>query len=189
VGTLASLDTYTYRIASDGTIIDVSDNWDRFASRNGAPELTADSVRGRVLWRFIDDPDTVHLYKLMVERSHATGLSITVPLRCDGPTVRRFLELTLRPLPGGVSEFASRILRTEPRPKVTLLDRHAGPRQELIKVCSWCKRVLVDASWLEVEAAMPLVRPFASVALPQVTHGMCPPCYEVVMARLQQRTR
>jgi hypothetical protein len=48
--------------------------------------------------------------------------------------------------------------------------------QELLTLCSWCKKVrLPEGNWVEVETAALRLEFFLGDA-PQLSHGICPPC-------------
>jgi P-type Cu+ transporter len=102
---------------------------------------------------------------------------------CDSPELRRLLEMHIRALPGGQVEFCSRVLRLERRAPVRLLDPAVRRRRgDPLQICSWCKAVLVQTAWLEVEAAMQ--RLGASDAdLPPLSHGICPACSDRLTRR------
>jgi hypothetical protein len=74
-------------------------------------------------------------------------------------------------------EFISLTLRVEERPPVHLLDpARADPGREPVPICSWCKRVLVEEEWREVEDAVQRLGLFDTETTPPLTHGICPEC-------------
>jgi hypothetical protein len=95
------------------------------------------------------------------------------------------MEMEIFPLNHELIGFRSCILKEEPREPVALLDPVAVRSDELVKICSWCKRVQLDHSeWVEVEEAVARLGLFHANQLPGLTHGMCPSCYEDYVNKL-----
>jgi hypothetical protein len=174
--------TIEYQIDRQVVLTHVSDSWTQFALDNGSPNLVSERVVGKPLLSFVSDPETRYLYHVILERVRSTGVPIVVTLRCDSPSLRRFLELIISRLPDQEIQFLSRTLRTEPRESVALLDPNMNRSNEFLRMCSWCKRILVPKDrWGEVEEAVTQLELFCLDALPKLTHGVCPGCYTRVM--------
>ena len=94
------------------------------------------------------------------------------------------MELTVIPLANGDIEFDSRLIREEERNEIPLFDPDAPRSEELVVVCSWCKRVKVNDHWLEVEDAVKLLGLFNAARMPRISHGICPHCFEQINANL-----
>lgn len=170
-----------YGIDCDDRIIGVSRAWDRFAAANGAPEIAFASVRGRELWEFVCDASTAAIYRDVLGRVR-DGATITLPLRCDSPSKRRWLTLTASPLARGGVRFTSRTIREQARPSVSLLEPAPARSSELIRLCSWCCKAQVPArGWVEVEEAVRLLDLFETPAVPRLTHGICPVCADAML--------
>jgi hypothetical protein len=162
-------------------IVRVSEGWAPFAEANQAPELARPELIGRSLWELVRGAETRALYELIFEKVDADGRPARLPFRCDAPDERRFLELEIAPRAGGGHVVSSRTLRCEPREPVALLDAAAPRTDELLLMCSLCKRLEVAAAgapprWLEVEEAIRTLDLFGRLALPQLSHGVCPDC-------------
>lgn len=170
-------ETYTYCVDSADSIIFVNDAWCAFATANDAPELTAEAVLHCSLWGFIADPETTHLYREIFARTRRSGNAVTIPFRCDAPALRRYMQLDIQPLDGGRLRLTGRILRLERRAPVALLDRGVERGRELLRMCSWCKRIAVSADqWLEAEDAIVRLGLFDTPKLPGLTHTICDSC-------------
>jgi len=177
-----SMERFDYRVDAGDRIRFVSDAWIRFARDNGAPELDRDTVYGISIWRFIDGAQARHLYRLLFERARCALGVYTVPFRCDGPHVRRRMELTIEGHADGSVHLSSTLLAEEPRAPVTLLDPDTLRGAELLHMCSWCKRVLVEGlGWMEIEDAVARLGLFRA-PVPRVTHGVCSACTELLEA-------
>lgn len=164
-----------YRIDAGDRLSSVNAEWDRFAVENGAAELRSGRVLARTIWDFIADPTTRHLYETALAQVRA-GREVRFPFRCDGPQIRRFLEMTATAAGEGGVEFRVRTLKTESRAAVRLLDPEVPRAGEPLRMCAWCKRVVAGGAYLEVEDAIAALGLFDAPVLPPVTHGICPAC-------------
>lgn len=184
------MNTCSYIINNQNLILGVSGNWLSFAQENEAEESChPDKVINEPLNKFIDGIETQQLYELCIAKVRKHQKTIFLPFRCDAPDRRRYLELKMTPLAHEQIEFASRILREEPREPVKLLQHDAARSDELIMMCSMCKKVkMSEHSWLEVEDAVTALRLFEKEILPQISHGFCPPCYETALIEIRKFT-
>ena len=179
-------DVFIYRIDIRDIIVSVSLNWESFARDNAwGSELSPKSVVGHLLWDFIQDIETRHLYKEVFRRVRAGKPIGPIPFRCDSPQERRFLKLFLSPLPDGQIEITSTIVRTEHRDPIRLLDEDMPRSNDLIKICSMCKKIATTQSkWVEIEEGLAQLRPFEADEMPRLTHSLCPDCYQVIISDL-----
>lgn len=168
---------FEYRVNPGNSIETVDDEWLRFARENAAASLAEESVTGQPLLDFISDPETRHFYEILMHKVRSTQRNLSLPFRCDAPDRRRFMELTMVPEPDGHITFVTRILREELRESVPLFAPTSTNRStEMLRVCSWCKRVFVRGHWIEAEAAVVELGLFDAPQLPQITHAMCTDC-------------
>jgi len=164
----------------------VSDSWHRFAESNDSASLAESNVLGRSLWEFIADAPTRLLYKQMVARVRQGRLT-RFTLRCDGPSCRRLLEMTISAGPEKAVEFETKVLRLEYREPVALLARNTTRSAELLQMCAWCNRINVGSGsslWVEVEDATERLLLFERDRMPQLTHGICEACVEAMTSTL-----
>jgi len=178
---------YIHRIDSAHRIVFVNQAWVDFASANDADHLRADKVLGTSLWDYISDLETIFLYKTILGRATEEGRTLRFPFRCDSPDVIRHMEMRVSRLPDASYEFVSLSLREETRTSLQLLCPSIQRSDELIRMCSWCKKIdLSDNRWVEVEEAVRLLGLFTVQPLPQITHGACPECYAQVLAEIER---
>ena len=123
-----------------------------------------------------------HLYQLLFASARRQQSPLSIPLRCDAPKLRRYVELTVGPEADGHLTIRSCTLRTEPRERVPLLDDQSERSNEFITICSWCKKVEVEGEWCEVEEAVD--RLGLLVEVPHLTHGMCLACRDAFQLSL-----
>ena len=168
----------SYHIDGQDKVNYISDEWSGFAAGNKATHLTPSSVLGKPLLSLFADESTRHLYALMIDRSRSDGIAFSFPFRCDAPDVRRFMQMEIFPLADGAVGFRSCLVREERRDDVALLEADVDRSGELVKICSWCKKIEISASkWVEAEVAMQRLNLFEARKLPALTHGMCPTCH------------
>ncbi len=169
--------SFVYRIDAENRLSFVASAWLDFARRNEASHLSSEAVCGQPLFAFIADPETQHLYKLIIDRVRQSQSSSIIPFRCDSPSLRRFMVLHISPLPRNAVQFEGKLMREEAREHVPLLDPASDRSDEIIIACSWCKRIDAEGSWLEVEEAVRHLGLFDSSRLPQISHGICRDCF------------
>lgn len=175
----------TYHIDKENRLTLVNDKWDVFASDNKAAFLTRSSVINTSLFAYISDESTRHLYEILIARIRKDNITFGFQFRCDAPDRRRFMEMLIFPLNNSEIGFRSCILKEVPREYVALLDAGGTRSGELLKMCSWCKKIELDHSiWVEVEEAVESLELFNLVKLPYLTHGMCPSCHDVYLRDL-----
>jgi len=165
-----------YHLDADDRFVWVNDAWRFFADANDAPLETREPL-GRPIWDFVTNPETRHLYMAMFAKVRQWGQPITVEFRCDAPSWRRALTLTMSRR--GPSGLALRVeaLALDPREPVALLDARAARDARVLTMCGWCKKVaLEEHRWVEVEAAAAELDLFRAPALPGLAHGICPSC-------------
>ena len=177
--------TYGHSVDKNDRIVAVSENWQAFAEENLGATCFPEKIIGSSLWDHIRDPETKHLYEIILQKVREHHCQATFPFRCDSPEKRRFLELSVIPMEDGSVDFVSRKIKTEARKPVELLRSGIVRSNESIRICSMCKKIaLSETEWSEVEIAVQEMKLFERKVLPQITHGVCEPCYDTVMAEL-----
>lgn len=174
----------SYELDRRLTIVRVGPGWDEFALENGTAELVSPSPIGRPLMMYFADATTVHLYELMFQRVTNLGRHTTVPIRCDGPDIRRYLNLTISVTSTGGYHISTTMVRWEPRPPVLLLAADAARGEESLTLCSFCHRVDVTGRWIEVEEAVSLLRLFERRRQPRLEQSVCHACHKFMNAML-----
>jgi hypothetical protein len=174
---MADRDDVFYGIDAEDRLAFVNPAWDEFAADNGARHLQSESVISRSIWEFISDDTTRLIYREILKRVRA-GHPARFEFRCDSPERRRVLEMDARLITGSGVGFRVRTLSLEDRSPQPLLDAARKRSGEILRMCSWCKRVPDGSAWIPVEAAAEKLRVFASPSLPLISHGMCGECEE-----------
>jgi hypothetical protein len=87
------------------------------------------------------------------------------------------MTLTIDPRPGGFLRLTTTLDREEPRAAIAILDSQAQRSDAFVKICGWCKRILLPSdAWAEIEEAMTVLHLLAETKMPRLTHGICPDC-------------
>jgi hypothetical protein len=179
-------DVFTYIVDKTDTIVSVSDNFCAFAEKNDwNGRWRPEDVIGHSLWGFIQGRETRHLYQELFRRVREGKRCRAIPFRCDSPEERRFLELILEALPDHQIAITSKIVRTEHRNRIRLLDAGTSRSTDHLTICSMCKKIKVSPQhWAEIEEGLVQLRLFDAHDMPLLTHGFCPECYQVAMKKL-----
>ncbi|HXR30647.1 MAG TPA: hypothetical protein VN752_05865 [Solirubrobacterales bacterium] len=172
----------SYAIDEQDHLIKVDDGYYRFAEENGWPE--ASTSLGRSLWDYVAGHELRKLQRMLVRRIRDEVGHVELPFRCDGPAVRREMDIRIVARPGGRVVLFSARLRSEqawdaPQP---LLDADAPRGGDTLEMCGWCDRFEVDGDWIEVEEAARRLQLFNRSELPAISHGICPPCNALLLA-------
>lgn len=174
----------SYELDRRLVITRIGAGWDQFALENGAPELVSPAPLGRPLLLYLTDATTVQLYELLFERVAAARRPMTLPIRCDGATRRRFLDLTIFPMSTGGFSIVTVLVRSEPRRPITLFERGARRRPESLMVCSWCNRAHIKGHWMEMEQGVIELRLFERDDQPRLEHSVCDACRRFMFTML-----
>ncbi len=178
---MRTVDDIIYDLSATDEVVWVNDAWSRCADANDGGALSPDLVLRRRLWDFIAGEPTRHIYGLLFDRVRSGGEVVRLSFRCDAPARRRLLELEISPLPDGYIRCRTRSVAEEARNPVALLDPARARSDQLLRLCSWCKRMAVpERGWLHLEVAVSALGLFADRLPPDLTHGVCPDCARIL---------
>jgi hypothetical protein len=163
-------------------LVKVDDGYYRFAEENGW-DGAGDSL-GRTLWDFVAGEELKKLQRILVRRIRGEVRSVDLPFRCDGPGVRREMDINIAAHSSGrLVRFSARPRSEEQRPQFQPLLSPDAPRgEETLTMCGWCDRFLVGGEWVEVEEAAARLGLFQLAELPAISHDVCPECTQMLMA-------
>ncbi|HSS04355.1 MAG TPA: hypothetical protein VLK89_04085 [Solirubrobacterales bacterium] len=176
-----AIETLSYAIDDQDRLIKVDDDYYRFAEENGWDG--AGASLGRSLWDFVAGNDVKRLQRLLLRRIREGVREVELPFRCDGPDVRREMDIRIAADRTGRVVLFSAQLRSEeqweePQP---LLDPRAPRDDDFLTMCAWCDRFLVEGEWVEVEEAAKRLELFRRNAMPTLDHGVCPQCSGILL--------
>lgn len=168
---------FRYEVDRDNRIVSVDDAWRGFASDNGWKELASNDVVGQDIARYVAGWDLVTLYGAIFDHVRKSGTPESIPFRCDSPTVKRYMELEIAPLPEGRLSLIGRLVRAIDHPYVPLLDLKRTRNGQWQIICSVCRRIKRDDdSWGEIEDSVENPYEVPASGLPRLTHGICEDC-------------
>jgi hypothetical protein len=166
-----------YQIDDRDFIVSFNGAWQDFALEADCANLTVQKIRGRRLWDFVRDSTTREIYRTIHDRVRRTRKPVNVPFRCDGPAIRRHMEMSVSSAGDQHLEFRTRTLRIEHRAPVALLDHNRPISDKFLLMCGWCKQIDLSDGWVEVEEAVKMLELFeGGLPLPGLSHGICPSC-------------
>ncbi len=137
-----------------------------------------------MLWDFVAGQELEKLQRMLLRRVRGELRSVDLPFRCDGPEVRRKMDIHIASQASGRYVVFSALLREEEgRDEFQPLLAAETPRgEETLTMCGWCDRFLVDSEWVEVEEAVARLGLFELPRMPAIDHGVCPDCTEMLLA-------
>ena len=173
--------TLNYAIDEQDHVVKVDRGFYRFAEENGWEE--AGTSLGRSLWDYVAGEEVRKLQRMLVRRVRDEVGNVELPFRCDGPGVRREMDLRNVARPGGRAVLFSARLRSEQeREEQPLLDPDAPRGEETLTMCGWCDRFEVGGEWVEVEEAARRLELFDRPELPALRYAICPDCTGLLLA-------
>jgi hypothetical protein len=172
----------SYAIDDQDHLIKVDDGYYSFAEENDWNG--AGASLGRSLWDFVAGSEMTKLQRLLLRRIRDEVRDVELPFRCDGPEVRREMDIRIVSHSSGRVVMFSARLRSEERRESPqpMLDPDTPRGRDLLEMCGWCDRFQVDGEWVEVEQAAARLELFNREALPAISHGICPRCSEMLLA-------
>ena len=169
--------TYRYCLDEADVVVCVDSWWLAFAKENNAAGLNETAVVGKVVWEFIADEPTRMLYKEINHRVRSSGNPITVPIRCDSPTLKRYMQLSIGQHVDGQLLYESSLIRALAQPRQAVLDSKQKRSNAFLTMCSFCKRSLIEPSgWLEMENISLKLRMYEAHTVPELRYTVCPEC-------------
>jgi hypothetical protein len=121
---------------------------------------------------------------MLLRRIRGEVRSVELPFRCDGPDVRRELDIRIAAQAlGRFVLFTARLRSEEKRTEFQpLLAVDVPRRDETLVMCGWCDRFRVGDDWVEVEEAAARLDLFLEKEMPTISHDICPDCSELLLA-------
>ncbi len=177
-----STEALSYAIDEQDHLVKVDEGYYSFAAENGWAE--AGTSLGRSLWDYVAGEEMRKLQRMLVRRVRDEVGDVKLPFRCDGPGVRREMDIRIAARPGGRAVLFSARLRSEEEREIPqpLLDPGTPRGTDTLGMCGWCDRFEVDGEWVEVEEAARRLELFNRPELPALSHGICPQCNEMLLA-------
>ncbi len=168
---------YSYSVDAEDRVDWVGTTWLAFARENGGAKLTSQSVVGHSLWSYIAGGQTQQLYRALLQQVRERQSRVIVPFRCDSPSLRRYMRLSISPRRHNRVRLDGILVKTEPRPRLELVDTSIRRDDQILTLCSLCQRALIESvGWVDVEAAVGRLHLLDSHAHPQLRYDVCSDC-------------
>ncbi|ATX82724.1 hypothetical protein Ga0123462_1882 [Mariprofundus ferrinatatus] len=170
-------DVFELTIDKNNIIKHVNDAWLDFANSCNSLLANKSKVLDKPLFTFIDGEMVKNLYLNILLRVRSSEKAFVYKFRCDSPSVRRLLEMKISPLDKQDILFTSCIIKSEHREPVSMLDCSLPRNNEVVFICSICKKIELDChEWIEIEEALSKDDLFCRDGIPQIANGLCPDC-------------
>lgn len=194
---LNALDGIGYLVGEGGRILAVGQpQWQDFLERTGFVPSVTENVIGRNLFDFITGAEVRASYQRLHDSVwRGQGQKLSFQYRCDGPSVKREMRMSLSRLSlagtGGAVLYQSQLLSEVPRPPIKLLDPDlilgvmTNERDyPIVSLCSYCQKVAWPIGEYR-EDAREWISPEDYYARGgqsdvRVSHGICPTCVDTL---------
>lgn len=160
-----------YIVNSGFKIIDANDAWRSFYAENGDDKSPTAFV-GENLFHHIASADVQDIYLRIFNYVRSTQRAVHFPFQCNSPALMREMQMSITPLYTDGFVLECELLRATPLPDGLPQE----PLPGVIKICSWCNRILVGAHWLQIPDAIQAHHIFSRMSSPAIQHGICPEC-------------
>jgi hypothetical protein len=172
-----------YKVDHDDVVSEVSSGWDDFARLNNGIEACREYIIGRPIYNCIAGSEVESFYQQVFDKTRSSGVPISVPFRCDSPSDKRFLNLTVTDYGKGVLECNSKTLAVVPRAEpIEVMLVSGGVSAAALYMCGVCKAVHLRANlWRELDTVSSLIDPGSLRKRPFV-QTICPSCAERTVA-------
>lgn len=175
-----------YRLDALDRIIETGgDLWDTVAAHNDGDGALRARVEGTTIFKHICDDATRLFLWTLLDGVRKIRRPVARPYRCDSPTHKRFMEMSIEPDDRSGLVVRHRVVRTESLRVPVKFRTSARTAKRLIVRCSMCNRLRLDGAWLESEDAARQLP--VTTRAHDVAYGVCDDCK--VVARLPAESR
>jgi hypothetical protein len=177
-----TVESLSYAIDDQDHLIKVDEGYYLFAEENGWDG--AGSSLGRSLWDFVAGSEMQKVQRLLLRRIRDDVREVELPFRCDGPDVRREMQIRIVSHSSGRTVMFVARLNSEERRNGSqpMLDPLAPRGDDALPMCGWCDRFEADGDWVEVEEAAKRLELFRRNEMPALDHGICPACSKLLLS-------
>jgi len=167
----------SYWVDQNDRIVKVGGAWDEAARDGGSDSLFADSVKGTNLFSYIAGEATRSFVWTMIDAVRKLQRPNKRPYRCDTPTLKRSMEMTIIPEGNGLLRLEHRLVATEPlqRPLSFRSAHRLDYKPPLRLRCSMCNQVRIGQVWREPDEHAKLLNTLETTP---VVYSVCDDCRE-----------
>lgn len=167
-----------FMIDSQGHIVSVGGEWDRFAIENDAPELAGDNVVGRPFLDFISGKVTRHFISTVIDKVRNSQQQIQLENRCDSAIERRFMTMRVAIDEQGIICFQNDLLHVEPRSEPVVISNVPQRGLNTPVRCSMCNLLNVKRKWVEPDQFT--IGSHSRLTELLVIYGICECCFSQI---------
>lgn len=174
-------DTIVYRINAHDVIDYLNDSFANFSRSSQGP--ASQSVLGTRLWDHIEGQAVIQMYHALAEHVRLLKKPLAFDFRCDSPSMRRDMRMVMVPLPRNAIEFRATFHSATPHslpPDFFPPNPDGTSAKTFLQMCAWCKSILIDDDWTEIEEALAASKVLAYQQPPFITHGICDACFRAM---------
>jgi len=166
----------SYWLDRDDRIVQLNPLWDQFALANGGEkQLLSSEIQGRKVFDFITGDQTRMYLEALLQHVRFLHRTLIRPYRCDSPTLKRFMSMSLTPAAQGLVKLDHTLLKSEPFQQPVIYRYEPDLQASTLPRCSVCTRLLIKGNWLAPEDAETLGFITHGTPLP-VHYRICPTC-------------
>jgi hypothetical protein len=174
-----------YWLDRDNRITKVSSTWDSFAEENEGQGAVSTEVVGKSIWDFVIGDLTRMWFDMLLKLCRLQNFPVERPYRCDTPSLRRYMSMTIHPEQAGALRVEHTVLSTEERETQVFCETAMHNHSALCMRCSICGRVKAGREWAEADSRKP------SGDEPQkhyltVAYTVCQDCQQLMPMGMEQ---
>ena len=155
---MSSSKKVVFEIDAKNKIVSIDEGWDEAASEAGASkELEKEKILGRYIEEFEASDTTQMYYNAIFKLCRIKQEKLQREYRCDSSTHKRFMRVTLVPLPKNHIQLIHETLREEAFTHTVVINDKTyttDKKQKYIKRCSVCNSIqnIGETLWIPPES-------------------------------------
>ena len=176
----------SYWVNSQDIICKVDEHWDSTLEDSKARRVKSGVIIGKSIFDFICDDVTRMYLRTMLQSVRLIPRVLQRPYRCDSPTEKRFMEMTLELESNSWVRISHKLLRTEPIATPILfksvttankIEQSSSYAAYHVR-CSICNRVRLTSGkdWRDVDKLPP--EDITGIESLRVIYGVCSDCMD-----------
>lgn len=162
-----------FRVDEGDVIVDIGGEWDNFARDNEGANIFRSQVLGTKLYQHIKGETCRTYVWTVLDAVRKLEKPITRSYRCDSPTCKRFMTMSVSPEPHNFLLLEHRLMSTEAFKQTLRFTFASKGAQTKLTRCSMCNRLQVNGVWGEPERMLAHPPKTASTL---VIYSVCQDC-------------
>ena len=163
-----------YQVNENNELMAFSSQWDIDALANKVPKLLSRHLIGKHISIFISGDTTNMFTETMIHAARVRQIPLIKTYRCDSPTHKRTMQMTLTPFPDGSVRIAHQVVSESPWHHIRIISTARNPHRK-VKRCSMCNNLLDGDEWITQDVFFER-HPDRNAKTLAVFYGICPNC-------------